>query len=169
MSDPGLSPGLVHRAPRNERERRRMLLTAHAYQDGPLAMRYARGDTEAMKWRRPLEPIPVGKGEVLRRAPRGALLLLAVGSMVETALDAADALAGEDVPCAVVDCRFIKPLDEAVLRRAIGKARAIRTLEENVLGGGLGVAVRADVAQAGVRRPARIRKILGRMTSRPRG
>ncbi|MCH8886512.1 MAG: 1-deoxy-D-xylulose-5-phosphate synthase [SAR324 cluster bacterium] len=151
-----LIPGFVHMAPRNEKEMRRMLLTAHAYQDGPIAMRYARGDTEAMKWRRPLEPIPVGKGEVLRRAPRGALLLLAVGSMVETALDAADALAGEDVPCAVVDCRFIKPLDEALLRREIGKARAILTLEENVLAGGLGEAVLAMMAEAGLSRPARL-------------
>ncbi len=151
-----LIPGFVHMAPRNEKEMRRMLLTAHAYQDGPIAMRYARGDTEAMKWRRPLEPIPVGKGEVLRKAPRGALLLLAVGSMVETALGAADALAGEDVPCAVVDCRFIKPLDEDLLRREIGKARAVLTLEENVLAGGLGEAVLAMMAEAGLSRPARL-------------
>ena len=151
-----LIPGFVHMAPRNEKEMRRMLLTAHAYQDGPIAMRYARGDTEAMKWRRPLEPIPVGKGEVLRKAPRGALLLLAVGSMVNSALSAADALAGEDVPCAVVDCRFIKPLDEVLLRREIGKARAVMTLEENVVAGGMGEAVLAMMAAAGLSRPTRL-------------
>lgn len=149
-------PGFVHMAPRNEKEMRRMLLTAHAYQEGPIAMRFARGDTEAMKWRGPLEPIAVGKGEVLRKAPRGALLLLAVGSMVETALATADALAGEDIPCAVVDCRFIKPLDEALLRREIAKARAVLTLEENVVAGGMGEAVLAMMAEAGLLRPARL-------------
>ena len=149
-------PGFVHMAPRDERELRRMLLTAHAYEDGPIAMRYPRGDTEAMTLREPLTPVPVGEGELLRKAPRESLLLLAVGTMVATALAAAEALAAAGIPCAVVDCRFVAPLDTGLLLREIGKARAVTTLEENVLPGGLGEGVLALMAAHDLTRPARL-------------
>jgi 1-deoxy-D-xylulose-5-phosphate synthase len=151
-----LIPNLVHMAPRNEVEMRRMLLTAWRHDSGPIALRYPRGDTPAMKWNGALQPIPIGQGELLREGAAPGLLLIAVGSLVETALQVADILAGEGVPSAVVDARFIKPLDEALLGEQIGKARAIVTLEENVLAGGMGEGVLALMARLDLARPARL-------------
>jgi 1-deoxy-D-xylulose-5-phosphate synthase len=151
-----LVPGFVHMAPRDERELRRMLLTAHAYDAGPIAMRYPRGETAAMEWDAPLEPIPVGQGELLRTAAAPGLLLVAVGSMVQPALAVAAALEADGIPCAVLDARFVKPLDEALLLEHIGAAKAIVTLEENVLSGGMGEGVLALMARHDLSRPARL-------------
>jgi 1-deoxy-D-xylulose-5-phosphate synthase len=151
-----LIPGMVHMAPRDEREMRRMLLTAHAHDGGPIAMRYPRGDTPALSLDGALEPIPVGQGELLRASPQSGLLLAAVGSLVATALEAAEALAAEGVPVAVVDARFIKPLDEALLGEQIGRAKAVLTLEENVLAGGFGEGLLALMARLGLSRPVRM-------------
>jgi 1-deoxy-D-xylulose-5-phosphate synthase len=151
-----LIPNLVHMAPRDEVEMRRMLLTAHRHEDGPIAMRFPRGETDALAWEGELEPIPVGRGEVLRDGGPGALLLIAVGSMVATALTAAEDLAAARVPCTVLDARFIKPLDETLLAEHIGRARAVLTLEENVLAGGIGEGILALMASRGLARPARL-------------
>jgi len=151
-----LIPGLVHMAPRDEREMRRMLLTAHTHDTGPIAMRYPRGDTPALDLDSTLAPIPVGQGELLRASGPPGLLLAAVGTMVATALEAAEALAAEGVPAAVVDARFIKPIDEKLLAEQIGRAKAVITLEESVLAGGFGEAVLALMARLGVSRPVRL-------------
>ena len=151
-----LIPNFIHMAPRDEKDMRRMLLTAYACDDGPIAMRYPRGETDVMTLRGALEPIPIGQGEVVRRAPRGGLLLIAVGSMVARALEAADALAEEGIPCTVVDARFVKPLDEALLLKQIGRAKCVLTLEENVLNGGMGQGVLAVMAAHDLQRPTRL-------------
>ncbi len=151
-----LIPNLVHMAPRDEREMRRMLLTALAYNGGPIAMRYPRGDTPVQDLGNVLEPVPVGKGELLRVASQPGLLIAAVGSMVATALEAATGLAAEGVPVAVVDARFIKPLDEALLGEQIGRAKAVLTLEENVLAGGFGESVLALMARLDISKPAQL-------------
>ena len=151
-----LIPGMVHMAPRNEKELRRMLLTAHQHDSGPIAMRYPRGDTPAMNWKGALEPVPVGCGELLTRAPRGGLLIAAIGSMVETALEAARILSEEGISCGVVDARFIKPLDEDLLSAQISQAKAVLILEENVLNGGLGQGVLALMAEHDLLRPAKL-------------
>ena len=151
-----LIPGLVHMAPRDEREMRRMLLTAHAHDAGPIAMRYPRGETPALDLAGPLTPIPIGQGELVRASGQPGLLLLAVGTMVGTALEAAAALAAEGVPAAVVDARFIKPLDEELLAEQIGRATAVLTLEENVLAGGFGEAVLALMSRLQLSRPVRL-------------
>lgn len=147
-------PNMVHMAPRDELEMRRMLLTAHAYEDGPIAMRYPRGETESMPMEEPLTPVPVGEGEVLRQQKNG-LLLVAVGTMVKTALQVSDALAGKKIPCSVVDARFIKPLDEKLLLEQIAGARAVITLEENVGIGGFGEGVLSLMANHDLMRPFR--------------
>ncbi|HEX7929034.1 MAG TPA: transketolase C-terminal domain-containing protein, partial [bacterium] len=151
-----LIPNLVHMAPRDEVEMRRMLLTAWKHDNGPIAMRYPRGDTLAMKWAGTLEPIPIGQGELLREASAAGLLLIAVGSQVATAQQVAEKLAGDNIPVAVVDARFIKPLDEALLSAQIAKAKAVITLEENVLAGGLGEGILALMAQRDLARPTRL-------------
>jgi 1-deoxy-D-xylulose-5-phosphate synthase len=151
-----LIPGLVHMAPRDEREMRRMLLTALAHQDGPIAMRYPRGDTPVQEIGAALDPIPVGQGELLHASTQPGLFIAAVGSMVVTALQVADALEAEGIPVAVADARFIKPLDEALLGEQIARAKAVLTLEENVLAGGFGEGVLALMAQRGLAKPIRL-------------
>jgi 1-deoxy-D-xylulose-5-phosphate synthase len=151
-----LIPNLVHMAPRDEVEMRRMLLTAWKHDSGPIAMRYPRGETAALPLPANLEPIPIGQGELLREAQAPGLLLIGVGSQVSTALEVAALLAGEGIPATVVDARFIKPLDEPLLSAQIGKARAVLTLEENVLAGGLGEAVLALMARLDLARPTRL-------------
>lgn len=152
-----LIPNLVHMAPRDELELRRMLLTAHAHQDGPIAMRYPRGDTPRMRWApEELKAIPIGQGELLREAPSGCLLLVAVGSMVQVALATKDVLEAQQLPVAVIDARFIKPLDEDLLRTWVGRASCVITLEENVLAGGFGEGVLSWMASAELLRPTRM-------------
>ncbi|MCZ6748607.1 MAG: 1-deoxy-D-xylulose-5-phosphate synthase [SAR324 cluster bacterium] len=151
-----LIPGLVHMAPMNELEMRRMMLTAYFHESGPIAMRYPRGDTEAMSWEGALEPIPVGEGELLIERPGAELVLIAVGSMVSRALAAAEALAGQGVFCNVVNARFVKPLDERLLLEQIERARGVVTLEENVLAGGFGEAVLRIMADGELERPTRL-------------
>jgi 1-deoxy-D-xylulose-5-phosphate synthase len=160
-----LIPNLVHMAPRDEREMRRMMLTALAHDGGPIAMRYPRGETPALSWSGELTPVPIGRGELLRDDPRPGLLFVAVGSMVETASRAAEALAGGDIPCSVVDARFIKPLDEALLAEQCGKARAVVTLEENVIAGGMGEGLLTLLSRLGLARPARLLGVPDRFVS----
>ena len=149
-------PGFVHMAPADELEMRRMMLTAHQYEDGPIAMRYARGDTESMELAGQLEPIPIGKGELMRESPQPGLVLVAVGSMVPVALEVGQMLEGEGVDCTVINARFVKPLDEQLLLEEIGRARGVITLEENVLAGGFGEAVLHLMARENLQRPARL-------------
>ncbi|MDH4225029.1 MAG: 1-deoxy-D-xylulose-5-phosphate synthase [Deltaproteobacteria bacterium] len=149
-------PEFVHMAPRDEVTFRRMIKTAHLHQAGPAAIRYPRGETPQMVWDAPLEPIPVGKGELLRDAYRPDLLFIAAGSLVPTALEAAERMAAEGVACAVVDPRFIKPLDEELLTGQISRASGVLTLEENALAGGLGEAVLSLMARHNLQRPTRL-------------
>ncbi len=151
-----LIPGMVHMAPSNELEMRRMMLTAWQHDTGPIAMRFARGDTPAMDIPDELAPIPVGQGEALRNPRSPTLTLLAVGTMVPSALETAETLEAEGIKCSVVNARFIKPLDEALLLRHIARAKGVLTLEENVTAGGFGEAVLALMARKGVERPVRV-------------
>lgn len=149
-------PGFVHMAPRDEVEMRRMMLTAHAYQDGPIAMRYPRGETEAMDWEEPLTPVPIGEGELIRSGGRNGLLLIAIGSMVPTALEVAETLGGEGIPVSVVDARFVKPLDADLLAGQAEASKAVLVLEENTTIGGLGEGVLALLAKRELLRPSHI-------------
>ena len=151
-----LIPGFVHMAPMDELEMRRMLLTALAHEGGPIAMRYARGETPAMSWSGPLEPIPVGEAAVVRDEPQAPLLLIAIGSLVRPALAVAEGLADEGIACSVVNARFVKPLDAPLLTARIASAQAVLTLEENVLAGGLGEAILRLMAEHGLSRPAKL-------------
>ena len=83
--------------------------------------------------------IPIGKGELLRDGVNGALL--AVGTMVHPALEAAELLAGEGLNLAVVNMRFVKPLDRELILAMAEKTGNLFTIEENVLQGGFGSAV----------------------------
>lgn len=131
-------PHLTIMAPRNEVELRRAMATALVV-DGPLVYRYPRGDALGLSMDEPPVPLPVGKGEKLRDGKDG--VILALGVVANDALAAAELLQEEGLSLAVVDARFLKPLDKELL---IGEARRtgrVITVEENALQGGFGSAV----------------------------
>lgn len=129
-------PGLVLAAPRNGRELAGLLRTAVRWKEGPFAIRYPRDQVPEEEMPVAVEEIPVGSWEVLR--PEAAVTLLAVGSMVMPAMAAADALREEGIEIGVVNCRFVRPMDETVLTRVMRTASLVVTLEENALQGGFG-------------------------------
>ncbi len=148
-----LIPNFVHMAPRNEQEMRRMMLSAHRYNQGPIAMRYPRGETLAMSLPSTLTPIPIGEAELLQKSQRGCLLLIGIGATVSTACQVAKEL---DIPCSVVNARFIKPLDEGMLLAQAKQAAAVLTIEYNTVQGGFGESLLALFARENIQRPVRV-------------
>lgn len=140
-------PGLTVMAPKNKWELSDMLKYAVAY-DGPIALRYPRGEAyDGLKEQR--EPIAYGKAEWI--CHEKDVLLFAVGSMVKTAMEVKELLSGAGISASVVNARFVKPLDEALLREAVAEHSLIVTMEENVLSGGLGQRVSAFFEQENIR------------------
>jgi 1-deoxy-D-xylulose-5-phosphate synthase len=127
-------PNLVVMAPADENECRQMLYTA-VTQDQPAAVRYPRGRGPGVAVERAMHALPLGRAETRRRGSSG-LALLAFGAMVAPATAAAEAL-----DATLVNMRFVKPLDEALIAAIAADHRAIVTLEENVVAGGAGSAV----------------------------
>lgn len=134
-----LIPDMVIMAPKDEAELRNMVYTATEYQEGPVAIRYPRGNALGVPLKEGFEAIPVGKAEQLSRGVDCALL--AVGSMVNHSLKASEILAQEGIQCEVVNMRFIKPLDTELLDEIAARHNKIITLEENSIAGGFGSAV----------------------------
>ncbi|MCC6748614.1 MAG: 1-deoxy-D-xylulose-5-phosphate synthase [Deltaproteobacteria bacterium] len=142
-------PEMSLMAPKDEDELRHMLFTA-TQAHGPVAMRYPRGNGVGVPLEGPPKLLPWGKGEVL--LDRGTdLLIIAAGTMTHVALEAAAELAKEQVGCTVINARFLKPLDEELLVKRIGRAKAVITIEENALAGGFGSAVLELCADHGLR------------------
>jgi 1-deoxy-D-xylulose-5-phosphate synthase len=142
-------PGLTIMAPSGAQELRRMLATALAL-DGPAVIRYPRGvapsedressgGLEARPTPTETGPLAVGRSLVVREGTDCALL--AVGPMVWPAQEAAACLARKGIACAVIDARFVKPLDEELLDRLARQTGCLVTIEENALAGGYGAAV----------------------------
>ncbi len=140
-------PNMVVMAPRDENELLRMLATALNH-DGPIAFRYPRGAAVGVPIQKPVETIPVGKGELLREGDD--VLILAVGASVREAMDAADALWEKGISAAVVDGRFIKPLDRDLILPLAERLGRVVTVEENVRQGGFGSAVLELFSDAGL-------------------
>ena len=132
-------PNMVVMAPRNEDQLRHMLATGLARNDGPSSLRYPRGSGLGVDCSGEATPIPLGQSETL--AGGQDVCLLAVGSMVQPALETAEQLRAEGLSCEVVDMRFIKPLDAALLTSVWSRHRLVVTLEENSISGGFGAAV----------------------------
>lgn len=141
-----LIPGLVLMAPKNENELRHMLKTAVEYKRGPIAMRYPRGNVTGAEPEE-MKTIEIGKSETVRHGSDVALL--AVGNMVNMALEAADLLTMKGVSAHVVNARFIKPLDADMLRDVLGRFGKIMTIEDNTIVGGFGSAVSEFAVQYG--------------------
>lgn len=143
-------PNMCVMAPKDEEELRHMLATAIAI-EGPAAVRYPRGAGLGVPLTDSLETLPVGKAEVLQE--EGNIAFLAVGTMVEKAKEAAAILKEEGIEAAVVNMRFIKPLDTELLGEMARTKRLLITAEENVLAGGFGSAVAEYLADHGLEVP----------------
>lgn len=133
-------PNLVIMAPKDEAELQQMLVTGIEYNDGAIAMRYPRGNGYGVPlmeegW----EPLPIGKGEILRQGDD--LLLLGYGSMVYPAMQTAEILSEHGVEATVVNARFVKPLDTELILPLAEKIGKVVTMEEGCLMGGFGSAV----------------------------
>ncbi|MEQ9625064.1 1-deoxy-D-xylulose-5-phosphate synthase [Coleofasciculus chthonoplastes] len=133
-------PNMVIMAPKDEAELQRMLVTGVNYTDGPIAMRYPRGNGYGVPlmeegW----EELPIGKGEILRNGDD--ILLIGYGSMVYPAMQTAEILSEHGIEATVVNARFVKPLDTELILPLAQRIGKVVTLEEGCLMGGFGSAV----------------------------
>jgi 1-deoxy-D-xylulose-5-phosphate synthase len=141
-------------APKDENELRHMVATAVQHTDGPIAFRYPRGAGVGVTMTGEPTPLPIGRAEVLRTGTDVAIL--AVGSMVLPAERAAEELAQDSLSATVVNARFIKPLDEALILELAASNGAIVTVEEAAAAGGFGSAVLELLARHNLSTPVKV-------------
>ncbi len=140
-------PGFVVMAAADEAELVHMVATAAAHDEGPISVRFPRGDGVGVEMPARGVPLEIGRARVMREGSRAAILSL--GTRLAEALAAAEALAGRGVQTTVVDARFAKPLDEALILRLAREHEAVVTIEEGAVGG-FGSHVAQLYAEAGV-------------------
>jgi 1-deoxy-D-xylulose-5-phosphate synthase len=145
-------PNIIVMAPKDENELQHMLCTAVEY-PGPAALRFPRGPGYGVPLDPELKALPVGQAELLRDGDDA--LVVAIGSMVHPALEAASELASDGTSVAVLNARFAKPLDAERLVARARRCRALVTVEEHVGMGGFGAAVLEALSEAGVSLPTR--------------
>jgi 1-deoxy-D-xylulose-5-phosphate synthase len=150
-------PNMVCMAPRDEAMLPAMLRTALTYDDGPICLRYPRGEGVGVTVPPPAEvqAIDIGKGEVLREGT--GVALIGYGTGVQKALEAADLLAEHDLDVTVADARFAKPIDLELMQRLAADHELLVTVEEGVLAGGFGSAVWEALNDAGAELPRIVR------------
>lgn len=137
--------GMVVMAPKDEQELRDMLHSSiYDYTAGPVAIRYPRGNGVGAPIS-PMKSIPLGKSETLR--PGTHVAILAIGKMVSHAMKAAEILAAQGIDAEVVNARFVKPLDTAMLDDISKRIGTIVTVEDGQIEGGFGSAVAEYIAQ----------------------
>jgi 1-deoxy-D-xylulose-5-phosphate synthase len=132
-------PNLVMMMPKDENEGQHMVNTALAYDDGPIAMRFPRGNGIGVPMDETLIKIPIGTWEVLKEGDDAAILTF--GTTIPMAMEAADQLERQGYSIKVVNARFIKPLDKKMLSEILSLNMPILTIEEAILQGGFGSAV----------------------------
>jgi 1-deoxy-D-xylulose-5-phosphate synthase len=147
-------PNMTLMAPRDEAMLVNMLHTALAWDSGPVAIRYPRGEAEGADLPERPETIDVGRGEVLRRGERVAFLGYGFG--VPLAIGAADRLEEHGLEPTVADARFAKPLDSELVAALAREHDVLVTLEENVLRGGFGSAVLEELSERDALSDARV-------------
>ncbi len=133
-----LIPKMTVMAPKDQSELAAMLKSSLKYR-GPIAIRYPRGKGYQKEVDYQSSGIPYGKGELLRTGDD--LLILAVGPLVYQALEAAEELSKRGKKVAVINCRFVKPLDEELILEWSDRTKRVITIEENAIAGGFGSAV----------------------------
>ncbi len=153
-------PNMVVMAPKDENELQHMLATAIAH-PGPAAVRYPRGSGFGV----PMDPepktLPIGEAELLRDGDHA--LVIALGTLVHPALEAAAELAAEGISVAVLNARFARPLDVSRIAPLATRCRAVVTAEESIVPGGFGSAVLEALSERGVSVPVRCLAIPDRL------
>ncbi|GAB4318608.1 MAG: 1-deoxy-D-xylulose-5-phosphate synthase [Candidatus Sumerlaeia bacterium] len=140
-----LIPNMTLGVPKDANELCDMLATAVRHEGGPFAFRYPRGTAVGWDPQHRQQPLPIGRGEVLREG--SDVCFLAVGVFVHYALEAARILEDEwDVSASVYNMRWVKPLDRALLRRAVEGHRLLIALEDNTMIGGFASALNEEIA-----------------------
>jgi 1-deoxy-D-xylulose-5-phosphate synthase len=130
-------PGMTVTAPKDGDELIGLLKAALAYRGGPFCTRYPRDKAPSeVRPAAEVPPVPFATWERLRQGQDVAIL--AVGTMVRPALAAAELLAAEGVDCAVINCRFLKPMDEGMLAALVQRHRVLVTVEEGTVVNGFG-------------------------------
>ncbi|MBU3666567.1 MAG: 1-deoxy-D-xylulose-5-phosphate synthase [Chthoniobacterales bacterium] len=144
-------PGIAFMQPKDEDEFTDMLWTMANYHTGPIAIRYPRGAGTGAKPKERPQILEIGQSEVLRHGRR--VLLLGLGNMVEMAERTADLLAAQGIDAAVINARWIKPLDTQTLEFFARAAEVVCTFEDHVLHNGYGCAVMEALAEARINTP----------------
>ena len=149
-------PNIVIMAPKDENECRQMLHTAYMHQ-GPAAVRYPRGNGLGIEIQQTMITMDIGKAELLatfNTEHEDGISILAFGSRVQPALEAAKQLAEQlDVAVRIVNMRFVKPLDEQIIRDLADQTSLFVTVEEHAVMAGAGSAVNEFMAQAQILKP----------------
>ena len=145
-------PNAVVMAPKDENELQHLLASAIQY-PGPAAIRFPRGAGIGASLDPDVKEIPIGEAELLRDGDDAAIL--AIGNTVHPAVEAASELAAEGIGCAVLNARFVKPLDRDRIVELARRCRVIVTVEEHSAMGGFGSAVLELLAAEGVTVPIR--------------
>jgi 1-deoxy-D-xylulose-5-phosphate synthase len=146
-------PNIVLMAPRDEAMLVHMLRTALEYDDGPIALRYPRGEGIGTPLPEEGAALPIGTGEILREAVAGhagrRVALIGYGTGVSRALEAAEDLQRHDIAVTVADARFAKPIDAGLMAQLAAEHDLLVTVEEGVLAGGFGTAVWETLNETG--------------------
>jgi 1-deoxy-D-xylulose-5-phosphate synthase len=129
----GAIPGMVLMAAADEAELRHMVATAAAYDDGPIAFRYPRGEGMGVDMPARGQKLPIGKGRIVRQG--STIAILSYGTRLAEVLAAADKLAALGLSPTIADARFLKPLDEELIARLATTHDVLLTTEEGSIGG----------------------------------
>lgn len=129
----GCLPNMMLMAAADESELAHMVATAAAYNDGPCAFRYPRGNGFGIEIPENPQPLPVGKGRIMVEG--GDIAILSYGCRLQECIEAAEQLAAQGIKLTVADARFAKPLDEDLIRNLANNHKALITIEEGSIGG----------------------------------
>ncbi len=145
-------PNIVHMVPKDEDELADMLYTAMLH-DGPIAIRYPRGAVRGVPIKATPAVLPIGKAEILQRSENDRVAIFSLGAMLPMANEIAEELEKEGIGAAVINARFAKPLDSAMIEYFAGKVDVLLTLEDHALMGGFGSAVLEELSNLRIATP----------------
>jgi 1-deoxy-D-xylulose-5-phosphate synthase len=145
-------PNMVHMVPKDEDELADMLYTAMQW-NGPIAIRYPRGVGPGTPVKDVPTAIPIGKAQLLQHGENDRVAIFALGALVPMAEEIALKLEGQGIAAAVINARFVKPIDTQMLEFFARTVDVVLTLEDHVLRGGFGSAVLEALSDLGITTP----------------
>jgi 1-deoxy-D-xylulose-5-phosphate synthase len=129
----GTVPNMIVMAPSDAHELRRMVATAAAYDDGPIAFRYPRGDIHGEDLKSDVNILEIGKGRIIEEGEE--IALVGIGSRVSACIGAASLLREHGLRVTIADARFAKPIDTDLIERLVKSHRVVMLVEEGSIGG----------------------------------